>query len=114
MWEISLDESMIKEHVECEASQHSKVLKTNTIEVKDSRIALRLITSIKGILTPSWMVVGCVLTERRHRVEHHKQELDSSDNDTIVHALPTFSQRGLAARFLSQTQECQMSDSEFW
>ena len=91
MWEISLDESMIKEHVECEASQHSKVLKTNTTEIKNSRIkALRLITSIKGILAPSWMVVGCILTERRHRVEHHKQELDSSDNDTIVHALPTF------------------------
>ena len=62
MWEISLDESMIEEHVECEASQHSKVLKTNTKEVKDSRIALRLITSIKGILAPSCMVIGCVLT----------------------------------------------------
>ena len=50
MWEISLDESMFAIRVECEASQHSKVLKTNTTEIKNSRIkALRLITSIKGI-----------------------------------------------------------------
>ena len=68
MWEISLDESMIEERVECEASQHSKVLKTNTKEVKDSRIALRLITSIKGISTPSCMVIGCVLVHRRHEI----------------------------------------------
>ena len=70
MWEISLDESMIKEHVECEASQHSKVLKTNTTEIKNSRIkALRLITSIKGISTPSCMVIGCILVHTRHEIE---------------------------------------------
>ena len=82
---------LLEVRVECEASQHPKVLKTNTTEIKNSEIkALRLITSIKGILTPSCMVIGCVLIGIRHEIEHHKQELDSSDNDTIVHALPTF------------------------
>ena len=81
--------------VECEASQHPKVLKTNTTEIKNSEIkALRLITSIKGISTPSCMVIGCVLIHTRYEIELDWQGKDSNNK---MHARSLFPSLALSS-----------------